>query len=162
MVNAVPELSPSDSPDLAVLHPTLEEKLEAWKLNGQSWRGSMDIPTYLRREQHLENQAFTRNGGITFWILVDASLPPNSRPILSSCESFRKKAIMVRGTSGSKDVTSHGIGSVFCNPEYRGLGYAQRMMHELGKKLNFWQQEREERASFTVLYSDIGKVRGPR
>ena len=53
---------------------------------------------------------------------------------------------------------SHGIGSVFCNPEYRGRGYAQRMMAELGKKLDTWNQGQGTKTYFTVLYSDIGKV----
>lgn len=120
----------------------------------------MDLPTYLRRETHLENQAFTRDGGITFWILVDTTLPPNARPILASCESLRKRAVIARGDGQVSDIISHGIGSVFCNLEHRGRGYAQRMITELGKKLDNWQQKDEERASFTVLYSDIGKVGG--
>ena len=149
---------PSDSPNLSLLHPTPEEKQATWKLNGQAWRGAMDISTYLRREAHLEDQAFTRDGGITFWILVDTTFPPNTRPILSSCESLRKKAIITQGDGQLRDITSHGIGSVFCDPQYRGRGYAQRMIKELGKRLDKWQQKDGERASFTVLYSDIGKV----
>lgn len=118
----------------------------------------MDLPTYVRRETHLESQAFTKDGGITFWILVDTTIAPNERPILASCESLRKQALIAKGDGQVEDVISHGIGSVFCNPEYRGRGYAQRMINELGKKLDNWQQEEGKRASFTVLYSDIGKV----
>ena len=152
------EVPPSDSPKLSLLHPTPEEKQATWKLNGQSWRGVMTIPTYLQREAYLEDQAFTRDGGITFWILVDASFPPNARPILSSCETLRKKAIIALGDGHINDITSHGIASVFCDPQYRKRGYAQRMIKELGKKLDRWQQKDGERTSFTVLYSDIGKV----
>ena len=115
------------------------------------------LSTYLRRETHLENQAFTKDGGITFWILVDSTVPSNERPILGSCESFRKRALVARAGK-LEDVISHGVGSVFCNPEYRRRGYAQRMMEELGKKLDTWNQEDGKRTSFTVLYSDIGKV----
>lgn len=68
--------------------------------------------------------------------------------------------MILQGNSAIKDITSHGVGSVFCNPEYRGRGYAHRMINELGKMLDNWQQKNDERASFTVLYSDIGKVRG--
>ena len=57
-----------------------------------------------------------------------------------------------------EEVVSHGIGSVFCRPEFRGKGYARRMMVELGGMLDKWQQKEGERAHFTVLYSDIGKV----
>ena len=154
---AADKLTPSDSPNLKLLHPTEEEKVETWKLNGASWRGAMSLPLYLRRESHLANQAFTKDGGITFWILVDNTLPPNKRPILGSCESLRKRAVVAR-EGKVKDVVSHGIGSVFCNPEYRRRGYAQRMMEELGKMLDTWNQERGKKTEFTVLYSDIGKV----
>ena len=160
MANPTSELPPSDSPNLALVNPTPEEKEATWRLNGQEWRGAMDISTYLRREAHLENQAFTKDGGITFWVLVDANLPPNARPILSTCESLRKKAVIIRENGELMVVTSHGIASVFCNPEYRGRRYTQRMLSELGKKLDVWQQNDGERASFTVLYSDIGKVWG--
>ena len=151
------ELPPSHSPNLALLHPTQEEKLETWKLNGASWRGTMSLPIYIRRETHLENQAFTKDGGITFWILVDSSLPPNERPILGSCESFQKRALVARA-GRLEHVVSHGIGSVFCNPDYRRRGYAQRMIEELGMKLDTWNQEHGKKTDFTVLYSDIGKV----
>ena len=154
-----PQLPPSASQNLVVVQPTQKEKQAVWTLNGQSWRGSIDIPTYLRREEYLENQNLTRDGGITFWILVDVNLLPNARPILSSCESIRKKAIVASGNNEITDTTSHGIASVYCNPEYRGRGYAQRMINEVGKKLDDWQQE-GKRTSFTILYSDIGKVRG--
>ena len=150
-------LPASYSPNLALLHPTQEEKIETWKLNGASWRGKMPISTYLRREIHLENQAFTKDGGMTFWILVDSTLPPNERPILASCESFQKRALVAR-VGKLEEVVSHGIGSVFCNPAYRGRGYAQRMIEELGKKLDTWKQEKGKMTVFTVLYSDIGKV----
>lgn len=151
------ELPPSDSPNLALLHPTQEERVEIWKLNGASWRGAMSLPTYLRREKYLENQAFTKDGGITFWILVDSTLPPNERPILGSCESFRKRGLVARAQK-TEDTVSHGIGSVFCNPDYRRRGYAQRMIEELGKKLDTWNQVIGKKTVFTVLYSDIGKV----
>lgn len=58
------------------------------------------------------------------------------------------------------EAVSHGIGSVFCYPEYRGKGYASRMMTELGEVLKGWQAEesREKReVVFSKLYSDIGR-----
>lgn len=148
------------SPTLALVSPTEEEKLVCWKLNGASWRGALSLPSYLRREEHLANQAFTRNGGITYWILVDtaASTPASSpRTILASCESLRKKALLATKDGKVEEVVSHGIGSVFCRPEFRGRGYAGRMMKELGEKLEGWQHQEGSRISFTVLYSDIGK-----
>lgn len=148
------------SPTLAVVNPTEEEKLLCWNINGASWRGALSLPSYLRREDHLADQAFTRDGGITYWILVDtaASTPTSSpRTILASCESLRKKALLATKGDKVEEVVSHGIGSVFCRPEFRGRGYAGRMMKELGEKLEVWQQKEGSRSSFTILYSDIGK-----
>jgi len=160
MSSVTSELASSDSPNLTLTQPTPEEKEATWKVNGQAWQGSMDMPTYIRREIQLENQELTREGGITFWVLVDATLPPNARPILSSCESIRKKAVIARGGSCKiMDITSHGIASVYCDPRYRRRGYAQRMINELGKRLDNWQQKDGERTNFTILFSDIGKVR---
>jgi len=157
MINSTHNLPPSDSPTLAFLHPTQEEKISTWNLNGSAWKGAMSLPTYLRREAHLENQAFTRDGGITFWILVDTTAQPNDRPILASCESLRKAALIAREDGQVEEIISHGIGSVFCNTAYRNRGYAQRMITELGTKLDIHMQDEGRRAHFTVLYSDIGK-----
>ena len=119
------------------------------------------MQAYVRREEHLAQQAFTRNGGITYWILVDSTQPPNKREILASCESLRKRALIARaerdGSGDVEEVVSHGIGSVFCDPRFRGRGYAQRMIEDLANKLDTWQQPDGRKTDFTVLYSDIGK-----
>lgn len=152
------QLPKSDAPTLVLRNPTREEQQATWTLNGQAWRGPMSIDSYIRRERHLLSQDLLRDGGITFWILVDKSAPPNHRPILASCESIRKRALITREAGQVEEVTSHGICSVFCNPKFRGKGYAQRMIKELAKKLDTWQQEDGRRADFTVLFSDIGTV----
>lgn len=161
MTDSAHEFPPSSSPSLALVHPTQAEKLRIWHLNGKSWAGQLSMQAYLRREEHLANQPCTRDGGITYWILVDATQDPNQRDILSSCESLRKRALVARaekyGSGAVEEVVSHGIGSVFCDPRFRGRGYARRMIEELAKKLDTWQQPDGKRADFTVLYSDIGK-----
>lgn len=108
----------------------------------------------MRREQYLADQDLTRNGGITWWVLVDTAVSP--RRVLCGCETLRKKAFVARDGK-VEEVVCHGIGSVFCPPENRGRGYAGRMMKELGRKLRTWQAE-ERPCLFSVLYSDIGKV----
>ena len=147
-----------DSPTIALVHPTSEEKTRTWKLNGSSWRGRLSLEAYLRREEHLASQALCCDEGMSFWILVDTASTGSSRAILASCESFRKRALIKRPGKDVQEIVSHGIGSVFCNPEYRGRGYARRMMNELARQLDSWQQKSGEKAYFTVLYSDIGKV----
>ncbi|KAH0565420.1 hypothetical protein GP486_001196 [Trichoglossum hirsutum] len=161
-IAVTPQLPDAESPTLRLLHPTFAEKKTIWKQNAQAWCGALSVPAYLRREQRLSETSLTRNGGMTHWVLVDTSQPfEGERRILASCESIRKRALVAfecaEGTR-VEEVVSHGIGSVFCPKEFRGKGYARRMMRELGKILKDWQVEQgSEKCLFTVLYSDIGK-----
>lgn len=149
----------SDSPSLSLIHPTPAEKLATWSLNIQAWSGPLSFPAYQRREEHLSHQDLTRDGGMTFWILVDNSAPPSPvRRILASCETIKKRALLTRGDGCVEEFISYGILSVFCDPDLRGRGYAGRLMEELGNKLDTWGQEGTNKTTFTVLYSDIGKV----
>lgn len=150
---------PSTSGSLALMHPTEAERRATWLLNGQSWRGALSIPAYLRREEFLGNQSLTRSGGLSSWVLVDNSSPPSTpRRILASCETIRRKALIAKPGRRVEEVVSHSIGSVFCDPKFRGRGFAGRMMRELAQRLDSWQQEAETTTDFTVLFSDIGKV----
>ncbi|EMD61714.1 hypothetical protein GGP41_004303 [Bipolaris sorokiniana] len=156
-------LPKGDSPSLALVHPTDAEKLIQFKLNAEEWCGALKLPAYLRREDVLAATEMTRDGGISYWILVDTSLPNNpldpqsrTRLPLASCETYRKKAwVWQDGTL--KEVICHGVGSVFCANHLRKRGYAQRMMTELGEMLKTYQTEDGTECLFSVLYSDIGK-----
>lgn len=151
------DLPDSKSPSLYLTHPTREEMVETWKLNSVNWGTSLSQPDYLEREAHLMNVPVAKNGGITHWILVDRNLPPNQRPLLASCETLRKPVLVSRNGIVSEEIT-HGIGSVFSPPMFRGKGYASRMLKELGPALETWQvTEKLGNCSFSVLYSDIGK-----
>jgi len=151
------ELPDASSPKLHLTHPTLEEREATWKLNFKSWGGPLDETQYIERETYLTTVPLARDGGVTHWILVDSSLPPNQRPILGSCESLRKRAWVSSKLGECQEVYTHGIGSVFCNPAYRGKRYASRMMQELGKILQTWQTTQTRPCLFSVLWSDIGK-----
>lgn len=148
-------LPDSASPSLTLDHPTEEERLGLWMKNSIMWKGSLSQKAYIRREYHLSSQDFTKDGGITWWVLVDGSA--QERVILCACESFRKKALIFRNGE-TQEVITHGIGSVFCPPECRKRGYAQTMMKLMGEKLKTWQTSSEEKCVFSILYSDIGKV----
>lgn len=153
-------LPDAKSPDLCLANPTPEERLAIWTANSNEWRGVLPVDAYLQREQHLLSAPLARDGGITHWILVSKDELPNTRAILASCESLRKPALISKDGS-VKPVLTHGIGSVFCDPKYRGKGYAGRMMQEVGKKLRTWQVDPmmpgHEEIGFSILYSDIGK-----
>lgn len=157
------ELPHSTSPTLALVHPTEEEKLIQFKQNGAEWKGALSLPAYLRREEVLSSQTLTRDGGLTYWILVDTAakgnaLDPSSsaRLPLASCETLRKRALVWQD-GRLKEVICHGVGSVFCAPQLRGRRYAQRMFEELGKVLKTHQVTAERESLFSVLFSDIGK-----
>lgn len=163
-MGSVVDLPRGDSATLQLVHPTEEEKLIQFNLNGAEWRGALSIPAYLRREDVLSKQALTRDGGISYWILVDTSLMGNpldpasgTRLPLASCETYRKKAL-VWHNGQVQETICHGIGSVFCASHLRGRGYAQRMMRELGKVLKTHQTSKGVDCLFSVLFSDIGKV----
>jgi GNAT superfamily N-acetyltransferase len=153
-------LPDSKSPSLVLTHPTPEERIATWKLNAVNWGSALSQADYLQRETYLMTVPLARDGGITHWILVESSLPPNNRPILAACESLRKPVLVSRNGVLTHEIT-HGIGSVFSAPEYRGRGYASRMLTELGRVLKTWQTDPSkpgmERCSFSILYSDIGK-----
>ncbi|KAL8780797.1 MAG: hypothetical protein Q9213_006298 [Squamulea squamosa] len=154
-------LPESSAATLQLVQATELEMIESSTLGSISWKGPLDTNEYLHREAHLRDQTLTRHGGITYWVLVDTAATPSSqgsRRILASCETIRKRALVAQPGEAVREVISHGIGSVHCNPAYRGRGFARRMMVELAKKLDTWQQKEGERADFTVLWSDIGKV----
>jgi GNAT superfamily N-acetyltransferase len=151
------EFPDANSPSLYLTHPTPEENIETWTLNSVNWGTSLSTPDYLEREAYLTTIPLAKNGGITHWILVDRNLPPNLRPILASCETLRKPVLVSCNGVVTEEIT-HGIGSVFSQPKFRGRGYASRMLKELAPALKDWRvDEKSGKCSFSVLYSDIGK-----
>lgn len=156
------------APSLVLTHPTPEEKKKTWALHHTMWGQALSLEDYLHREEYLTTVPLAKDGGVTHWILTDDS-PPNQRPILSSCESLRKRALVCQaGVDGGKvqDAIGHGIFSVFTDPQYRGKGYASRMMKELNPTLARWPPAGSKdvnghampNSRFSVLYSDIGKA----
>ena len=154
------EFPDSESSCLNLTHPTAEEKGETWALNSVNWGTALSKPDYIEREDYLTTVPLANNGGITHWILVDRNLPPNSRPILASCESIRKRVLLSKSGVVTEGIT-HGIGSVFTQPSFRGKGYAARMLRELALTLKRWQVDESipgrGECPFSILYSDIGK-----
>lgn len=151
------EFPDANSSYLHLTHPTIEEKVETWTLNSVNWGTALSTPDYLEREAYLTTIPLAKDGGITHWILVDRNLPPNLRPILASCESLRKPVLTSLNGVVTEGIT-HGIGSVFTQPKFRGRGYASRMLKELALLLKNWQvDEKSGSCPFSVLWSDIGK-----
>ncbi|KAK4442164.1 lysine acetyltransferase [Podospora aff. communis PSN243] len=158
-----PALPDRSCPSLILTQPTDAERRKTWSLTHPLWGPALRHEDYVNREAYLTTVPLAKDGGLSQWILTDPSLPPNERPILSACETLRKRAIRARPDGSVDDGIAHGIGAVFTDPQYRGRGYANRMMRDLGPRLRSWQGESKRRNSnpdevfFSVLYSDIGK-----
>ncbi|ROT42988.1 hypothetical protein SODALDRAFT_269980 [Sodiomyces alkalinus F11] len=152
---------------LVLTNPTPAEREACWKSTHPQWGAALDLDDYLHREAYLQTVPMARNGGITSWILTDTSSPEDARPVLSSCESIRKRCLVASPDGTMREAVAHGVASVFTSPEHRGHGYASRMMALLGSQLASWQGvpyspssapgKGEPALAFSVLYSDIGK-----
>ncbi|KAF9630049.1 putative lysine acetyltransferase protein [Lasiodiplodia theobromae] len=154
-------LPPSTSPHLHLAHPTPEELVHISTNTFSSWHDTLPLPDYLAESLYLSTVPLAKDNGLTTWILVDSRLPPNARPILSSCESYRKRALTSDADGGnvSDDALVHGVASVFCAPQFRRRGYAARLMKELARVLRDWQTEDQQiKCVGSILYSDIGKT----
>ncbi|KLU92492.1 hypothetical protein MAPG_11437 [Magnaporthiopsis poae ATCC 64411] len=159
------DLPLASAPFLVLAHPTNSELRRIWTMTHGPWGPALSLEDYIEREAYLYTIPGSKDGLQTSWILTDGRLPPDERPILSSCDTYRKPAAVsyppppapVTATAAA-DVVAHGIGAVFTDPEFRGQGYASRMMREVGEALRTWQAADEKtHALFSVLYSDIGK-----
>ncbi|KAM5448558.1 hypothetical protein MaudCBS49596_005353 [Microsporum audouinii] len=97
-----------------------------------------------------------KDGGMTQWVLIDKALPENQRTILASCETFRKSSL-TQGLDGTvKDTITHGVSSLYCEPKYRGRGYASRLLDELSQLLPSWQTEgRDHNVGFDPAFVQI-------
>ncbi|KAH6608541.1 hypothetical protein Trco_001887 [Trichoderma cornu-damae] len=153
-------LPSASSPTIILANPTQAEKIRTWTYSQPEWGNSLTIPEYLEREEYLLTIPLARDGGITNWILTDgaaAAADGAERPVLASCETLRKRAL-VRGRDGVVgDVWAYGIASVFTYSEFRGRGYAGKMMELLRRHMAARRRETGEPA-FSVLFSDIGKL----
>lgn len=148
---------PFDSPHISLKQPTPNERLKIWRLVHDLWGDALSLDQFLKESAYLLTVPLAKDSGMTMWILVDDRLSPDQRPILSSCETFKKRALLADGNGEVEDVVMHAIASVFCDPKHRGNGYAKRMMSELGMVLKTWQIEPSEKCVGSMLYSDIGK-----
>lgn len=156
VTNGYSSLPDKDSQDVYLVQATPEESTAQTIANSSEWKGALPtVDAYIRREEYLANQALTKNGGLTIWMLVYQP-EGHERKVLCGCETIKKKALV--GKNGNvEEVIVHGVGSVFTPPAHRGKAYARRMMTGLAQRLKSWQVDNGKRALFSVLFSDIGK-----
>jgi GNAT superfamily N-acetyltransferase len=146
------------SPSLIITNPTTSERERVWKGTHPQWGAALKLDDYIAREYDNTKAPLARNGGLTSWILTDGNLKPDERPILSSCETYKKRALVSDTDDNGKvrDGTAHGVASVFTIPEYRKRGYGRKMISLLADELRSRQQKNEGDAVFSVLWSDVG------
>ena len=149
-------LPDAQSPDLHLTHPTSREFDLIYSLGFQEWGDALTLPQYLEESAFLTSVPLAKDGGMTVWFLTNRRLPEDNRPILCSCETFRKRTFVTTSDGNFSEAITHSVASVFCNPEYRGHGYAARLMQELAVILPTWQTGSKTCVG-SVLYSDIGK-----
>ena len=154
-------LPSASSTSLVFAQATPEEQQYCWTLHHPSWGPQYTQEAYIARERHLLACDLVKDGGLTCWILTDpncadAAGAPGSRPVLCTCETYRKRAL-VRGADGLvRDVTAYGIASVWTPKDLRKKGYANRMMSMLGDHLAKQQSLNPADGEFSILFSDIG------
>ena len=150
------DLPDSKSPDLHLSHPTGNENKSIWRATSTAWKDALTVHEYLEESSYLMSVPLAKNQGMTQWVLVDKRLPSDQRQLLASCETFRKRSLVSDPQGNILESITHGIASVYCNPAYRGRGYASRMLRELNRVLPTWQAENTHGVVASVLYSDIG------
>jgi GNAT superfamily N-acetyltransferase len=156
----------ADAPNVQLVPPTDNERINQWNITAVSWRGPQTIQAFVDRELGLATQLGIKDGGIKHWILVDENekvAEGANRTILCSCETLRRKAIVSKvGTDGKRAVEStwcYGVAGVHTRKEFRGKGYGRRMISDIGKKMRGEQENYGmEKPLFSVLYSAVGVV----
>ncbi|KFA48706.1 hypothetical protein S40293_08503 [Stachybotrys chartarum IBT 40293] len=142
---------------LVLTNPTPTESRRTWTATYPQWGAALTLQSYLDRELYGFEIPLSRDGGLTPWILTDGTASPDERPVLSSCETLRKRALVRYQDGQVKEGWAYGVASVFTYPERRGKGYAAKMMVRLGNALQEKQKMQDGDALFSVLFSDIGK-----
>ncbi|KAF4965283.1 hypothetical protein FSARC_6901 [Fusarium sarcochroum] len=149
-------LPPVSSPSLILTIPTPSERERIWRGTHHMWGAALTMEDFITREYNNLDAPLARDGGLTSWMLTDGSLKPDDRPILSSCETFRKRALVSNKDGHLREGTAYGVASVFTFPECRSKGYGKKMMSLLADELRSRQQKNEGDADFSVLWSDVG------
>jgi len=129
------------SSDLYLTHPSTGESESIYSLSFRAWGDALTLAQYLQESAFLTTVPLAKDGGMSVWFLTDKTLPQGQRPILCSCETFRKRIFVIDASGQFSEAIIHGVASVFCNPKYRGRGYAARLMRELAVMLPSWQVE---------------------
>ena len=81
------------SSDLCLAHPTPGECEAIYRMSFVEWGDALTLDEYLEESKFLQSVPLAKDNGMLSWILTDGS-PPDRRPILCSCETFFKSALI--------------------------------------------------------------------
>ncbi|KIJ55603.1 hypothetical protein M422DRAFT_199885 [Sphaerobolus stellatus SS14] len=153
-----------------LVEATREQLVVSRKRQAVTWARGMTEAEFMSREEYLEKMEHSSNGRFICWALV----PRDNTFTLNfpcSCETFRRKTLVIRPSGALEEVVGYGIASVYCDPEQRGKGFASHMMRLLHHVLapaeslppfpSSWGAPPERHpgvgdALLSVLYSDVG------
>ncbi|KAH8593524.1 hypothetical protein B0O99DRAFT_627425 [Bisporella sp. PMI_857] len=151
-----PALLDANYEGLQLTHPTPKECTAIWNLTSQAWKGPLTQEDFVLNCAQLLTAPLHRDGGMSMWILTNKHMEPDHRPILASCETIRKQALVSDANGKVEEKVVHAVASVYTDPEHRGRGYASRMMRGLSRGLQEFQSDFGKTIA-SVLWSDIGK-----
>ena len=78
--------------NVGLVHPTAEERVKIWKGTSSACEDSLPVGVP-EESKSLTTVPLSTDARMTYWILVDKSLPLNERPILCAGETLLKRAI---------------------------------------------------------------------
>ena len=104
-------------------------------MNFAEWGDSLILVQYLEESDYLKEVPLVKNGKTTSRILTNRTVNSDQKPILESCETFRKRAFITNKKKILSECIVHEIASVFVDQNHRRQGYGTRLMHELAEAI---------------------------
>ncbi|KAG8737337.1 hypothetical protein FRC12_017188 [Ceratobasidium sp. 428] len=143
--------------------------IEARKLRSLAWAKWLGSEGYVRKCEAWDSLEHANGGKLITWVLVTAE-DPETLGILSTCATYRRDILLLSpNETRSNTSTGYAVAGVFTPPQYRGKGYARRMMgllhfaiaqpDEVPAFPSSWGQPPariEPPGSLSVLYSGVG------
>lgn len=80
-----------------------------WSLISDAWKGALSVDIYVKEAGDLMTVPLATNGGMSHWVSVDKNLPPDQRPLLASCETFRKRSWISDPEGNVAEAITHSV-----------------------------------------------------
>ncbi|KAK6840486.1 hypothetical protein PG995_016240 [Apiospora arundinis] len=122
--------------------------LQCRKLTAAAFGAPFSEQDYLEREEYLDQQPLTRDGGWRTWCLRTTTEPLSQA--VASCKTIRRD-LLVREANIVAEKKGYCIVNVVTHPDFRGRGLASELLQHLGR----WLDGPGE-ATASMLYTSIG------